>query len=116
MLTIDETGMAHTGQRSMQAAWAESPGRPAATSVVLQALRVVFFALALAGLVYGGFAAARTLPTGLGIALGWLLVSFVAAPLAGLVLKAATPDESTPVIPESQQAQAGSVPSGSTRA
>ncbi|MFY9914148.1 MAG: hypothetical protein WAK18_05755 [Nocardioidaceae bacterium] len=111
MSTIDETTMPRTAGRSTQDAWAQSHGHASATSVVLQSVRVLALALALAGLVFAGFTAAQHLPTGVGIVLGWLLVSFVAAPLVGFVLKAATTDNA-PLAPHAQRGQA---PSESTR-
>ncbi len=111
MSTIDETTMPRAAGRAGQGAWAQSQGHASATSVVLQSVRVLALALALAALVFAGFAAAQHLPTGVGIVLGWLLVSFVAAPLVGFVLKAATTDSAS-VDPDAQR---GQVPSGSTR-
>jgi len=111
---MNETRMPRPAEGTIPGDWPRYNAQASATSAVLQVVRVLLAALALAGLVYGGFAAARTLPTGIGIMLGWILVSFVAAPLAGLVLKTATSDNTTPAA-TAQRGHAGHVPGSSLR-
>ena len=114
MSTMHETTMPRAAEGTTPGDWHGYNAQAGATSAVLQVVRVLLAALALAGLVYGGFAAARTLPTGIGIMLGWILVSFVAAPLVGIVLKAATSDNAIPTA-TAQRGPAGHVPGGSVR-
>ncbi len=115
MSTIDQTRLPLSVERAMPGAWEQSDGHASFKTVVLHVSRVLLVALALAGLVYGGFTAAQALPTGIAIVLGWLVVSFVAAPLVGLVLKAATSDITTPAPIGSQRGPLGHLPNDSAR-